>query len=177
MNPLGLPSGVVIVAQYDPRWAELYAAESARIAAVLAERNAAIVLHHTGSTSVPGLSAKAIIDILAERAKAFSRDDAIAAIQAAGYEYRGEQDIPGRDFFRRGNPRQYHLHLVEAGSPFAREHLTFRDHLRAHPDDSAAYTSLKTELARRFPRDREAYTEGKTQFVNAILAKAGITPR
>jgi GrpB-like predicted nucleotidyltransferase (UPF0157 family) len=170
---LGLESGTVRVVPYDPVWADLYGAESARLATFLAAHGVSVVIEHTGSTAVPGLAAKPIIDILAGRHDDGRRDRYIAALEAAGYSYRGEQGIPGRDFFRRGEPRKYHVHLTRIGSPFWKEHLAFREYLRAHPEASAAYATLKHELAARHPRDREAYIDGKTEFVREILARAG----
>ena len=90
-------------------------------------------------------------------------------LTAAGYVHRGDQGIPGREFFRRGNPRAYHLHLTAIDSPFWREHLTFRNRLRADEALRDAYAALKHDLAARFPRDREAYIEAKGSFVNDIL--------
>jgi GrpB-like predicted nucleotidyltransferase (UPF0157 family) len=94
------------------------------------------------------------------------------AIEEAGYTYRGEQGIPGRDFFRRGDPRSYHVHLTTVGSQFWAEHLHFRDYLRVHPERAAQYCNVKEALAQQFPRDREAYSEGKTGFVIETLRLA-----
>jgi GrpB-like predicted nucleotidyltransferase (UPF0157 family) len=157
---------------YDPAWRDLYAAEVARLSPILLSHGVALVLEHTGSTAVPGLAAKPVLDILAGRRDDSDRAPAIAALEAAGYLYRGEQGIAGRDFFRRGEPRQYHIHLVAVGSPFWNDHRTFRDYLHAHPDAAADYAKLKGELATRFPEDREAYNDGKTAFVESILAAA-----
>jgi GrpB-like predicted nucleotidyltransferase (UPF0157 family) len=171
-DSLGLASGIVRVVPYDPAWPDLYAAEVARLSPIFLSHGVALVLEHTGSTAVPGLAAKPVLDILAGRRDDSDRAPAIAALEAAGYLYRGEQGIAGRDFFRRGEPRQYHMHLVAVGSPFWNDHRTFRDYLRAHPDAAADYARLKGELATRFPDDREAYIDGKTVFVESILAAA-----
>jgi GrpB-like predicted nucleotidyltransferase (UPF0157 family) len=172
MGKLGLESGTVRLAAYDSAWPELYAAEAARLQPFLAAQNVALLLEHSGSTSVPGLCAKPIIDILAGRKADEERPRIIAAITAAGYVYRGEQGIPGRDFFRLGDPRQYHLHLTTVGSAFWYDHRTFRDFLRAHPDAADQYAAVKQELALRFPFDRESYINGKTAFVESVLARA-----
>lgn len=170
MTPgLGLASGVVVVAPYDPAWPALFIAEATRIQAVLDACGVSLVLEHTGSTAVPGLDAKPVLDIIAGRAAGADRDATIDALQAAGYDHRGEQGIPGRDFFRRGDPRQYHVHLAEIGSEFWRDQRAFRDYLRANPAEAADYARLKHELAARFPRDREAYIEGKSAFVKGVL--------
>ena len=170
MSSLGLESGTVRVVRYDPSWPELYIAEAARLSTVLSRHGVRAMLEHTGSTAVPGLVAKPVLDILAGRNIEDSRDAVIEAIEAAGYQYRGEQGIPGRDFFRRGNPRQYHIHLTHVGSEFWIDHLAFRDYLRVNPEAAERYAVLKLELAAAHPHDREAYIEGKTDFVHSILA-------
>lgn len=170
--PLGLESKTVRVVPYDARWPELYNAEAERIRRTLAARGLSVSLEHTGSTSVRGLCAKPIIDILAGRDRDTSRELLVAALEEAGFTYRGESGIPGRDFFRRGDPRSYHLHMVERGSPFWHDHLDFRDYLRAHPDVADAYGALKLDLARRFPNDREQYIEAKTDFVLGVLRRS-----
>ncbi|HJQ20209.1 MAG TPA: GrpB family protein [Gemmatimonadaceae bacterium] len=172
MDPLGLPSGAVVVVPYDDRWPGLYAAEAARIADALAARRLTLRLEHTGSTAVPGLAAKPVLDILVGRGADADRDAIIAALEDAGYEYRGEQGIAGRDFFRRGRPRQYHVHLAAVDSAFWNDHRRFRDYLRANPETARAYAQLKFALARLHPLDREAYIAGKTNFVRDVLARA-----
>jgi GrpB-like predicted nucleotidyltransferase (UPF0157 family) len=172
MPSLGLPAGVVRIVPYDPAWPALFDAEVARLTPILEACGVTLRLEHTGSTSVPGLAAKPILDILAGWEPSGVRTNAIPAIEAAGYQYRGEQGIAGRDFFRRGEPRQYHLHLTEVGSTFWHDHRTFRDYLRANPDAARRYETLKHELAATFPTDRERYIEGKTEFVIATLARA-----
>jgi GrpB-like predicted nucleotidyltransferase (UPF0157 family) len=96
----------------------------------------------------------------------------IAALKHAGYDHRGEQGVPGREFFHRGQPRAYHVHLVEEGSALWRNYLAFRDYLRAHPEVTHLYADLKRALAARFPLDREAYTSAKSARVQEILALA-----
>ena len=169
---LGLESGAVRVVAYDPRWATRFAEESARIRAALVRHGLELALHHSGSTAVPGLPAKPIIDILGGRPAGASREAYAGAIEDAGYEYRGEQGIAGRDFFRRGTPRSYHLHITEIGSGFWRDHLDFRDYLRTHRDRAVEYGNLKLALAARFPRDRAAYIAGKQEFVEETLRLA-----
>lgn len=171
MSPLGLASGTVRLEPYDERWPQLFASEAKAIERALANHGLSVALEHTGSTAVPGLCAKPIIDILAGRDPSTSRTALIAAIESAGYVYRGEQGIPGRDFFRRGEPRSYHVHLTEIASDFWNDHRAFRDYLRAHADAATLYGELKLDLARRFPKNREAYILGKTEFVRDILRR------
>jgi GrpB-like predicted nucleotidyltransferase (UPF0157 family) len=169
---LGLDAGVVRVVPYDPAWPELFAAEVARLDPILLSHGGALRLEHTGSTAVPGLAAKPVLDILAGIHDESERRGVIAALQEGGHVHRGEQGIPGRDFFRRGEPRQYHVHLAVIGGSFWRDHRAFRDYLRAHADVADSYAMLKRELAARYPLDREAYIDGKSAFVQAILQLA-----
>lgn len=167
---LGLESGVVRLVAYDPAWPALFAAESARIAAAAAPH--APALEHVGSTAVPGLDAKPVLDILAGYPPGAAVAEHVAGLVRAGYEHRGENGIPGREFFRRGAPRAWHVHLVVQDGAFWREHLAFRDHLRAHREVRDAYAALKRALAERHPRDRAAYIDGKTAFVRDVVRRA-----
>ena len=171
-EPIGLASGTVRVVPYHTAWPTLFAAEAVRIAGAIGAAGISLEVEHTGSTAVPGLAAKPILDILAGLVRAPDRYTAIAALQSIGYEHRGECGIPGRDFFRRGEPRQYHVHLTQIGSAFWHDHRVFRDTLRRHADVAAAYAALKQALAEKFPTDREAYIDAKTEFVLRILADA-----
>ncbi len=179
---LGLASGVVTLVPSDPAWPALFADESARLhGAVAAAGLPPLALEHVGSTAVPGLAAKPVLDLMGGAPAGIALLDYVPALVAAGYVHRGPQGIPEREFFRRGDPRAQHLHLVAHDGTFWREHLAFRDALRADPARRDAYAALKRALAERFPRDREAYTEGKTAFVRAVVAEwlavAGATAR
>jgi GrpB-like predicted nucleotidyltransferase (UPF0157 family) len=166
---LGLESGTVRVVPYDSTWPCLFAAEAARLQALFAASGLAVALEHTGSTAVPGLAAKPILDILAGYPEGAVVAEYISVLTNADYMHRGEQGIPGREFFRRGDPRAYHVHLTAIDSQFWRDHLAFRDRLRADNALRDAYAALKHDLAARFPRDREAYIEAKGSFVREAL--------
>jgi GrpB-like predicted nucleotidyltransferase (UPF0157 family) len=172
LSKLGLESKTVRVVACDDTWPATYAAEIARMSPAIAAAGLALALEHTGSTAVPGLAAKPIIDILAGLQHESDRTNAIKALEAAGYRHSGEQGIAGRNFFRRGEPRQYHLHLTMEGSDFWNDHRAFREWLRSHPDAMREYASLKHALAAKYPADREAYIEGKTTFVERVLRVA-----
>lgn len=174
---LGLASGEVRLVAYDPAWPALFAAEAARLTDALAARGLPVRLEHMGSTAVPGLPAKPVLDLLGGHPQGAPLAAYVAALEEAGYVHRGEQGIPGRHFFRRGDPRAYHLHLTTEGGAFWRDHLRFRDILRADDALRDAYAALKQGLAARHPRDREAYTDGKGPFVRAVLAGAAVPPR
>jgi GrpB-like predicted nucleotidyltransferase (UPF0157 family) len=169
-GPLGLESGVVRLVAYDSRWPALFAAEHERLRTECASLS--VRFEHIGGTSIPGMAAKPVLDILAGRGHGTPIREYLAALTRAGYEHRGEQGVPGREFLRRGRPRAYHVHLVEQGSPLWRDYLAFRDYLRAHPDAARQFQELKRDLATRFPRDREAYINGKTTRVQEILRLA-----
>ena len=169
---LGLESKTVRLVPYDPAWPRLFTAERQRLDAILKRDGVVLTIEHTGSTSIPGLAAKPILDILAGAPDPTTLARAIDTLQRADYIYRGEQGIPGRHFFRRGNPRQYHVHLALTDSDFWRDHLLFRNYLRANSEAAAEYAALKHKLAARYPFDRESYIEGKTEFVQRILRAA-----
>ena len=169
-SPLGLESGVVRLVEYDPRWPAIFEAEAARLDPVVVPLS--ITLEHIGSTAIPGLCAKPVLDILAGYDDPAGLQDIIAAMTAAGYVHRGERGISGREFFRRGTPRAYHIHLTQRNSAFWRDHLRFRDALRADAALRDGYARVKRELAAKYPADREAYIEGKTPFVLDVLRRA-----
>lgn len=163
----------MVIVDYDPRWPELFAEEAERLRQAMGEGLAAV--EHVGSTSIPGLSAKPVIDILVGVRALGEGEQAVPALNALGYECRGENGIPGRLFFRKGlvqGRRTHHLHMVEPGHEQWVSMLLFRDHLRAHPDEARRYEALKHDLARQFRDNRRAYTDGKAEFVRAALEKA-----
>jgi GrpB-like predicted nucleotidyltransferase (UPF0157 family) len=130
-------------------------------------------IHHVGSTAVPGLTAKPVIDILAgvESLDASRPSvDALAALEYLYAPYRTDE----MHWFCKPSParRTHHLHLVATGSPRYRDELAFRDALRADPQLAGRYAELKRCLAARYRTDREAYTEGKAPFVAGVLARA-----
>jgi GrpB-like predicted nucleotidyltransferase (UPF0157 family) len=170
MASLGLESGVVRLVEYNPEWPALFEAEAHRITAAVHPLR--LVIHHTGSTAVPGLAAKPVLDMLAGYQEPALRADYIAAIIAADYRHRGDQEISGRDFFRRGDPRAYHLHLAQVDSEFWHDHLDFRDVLRTDAVLREAYGALKHELAVQHPFDRETYIDAKGPFVRHALRRA-----
>jgi len=155
---------------HDPLWAAEFEAEAARIERVCDDLE--IRLEHVGSTAIPGVAAKPIIDILAGVPARAPRRDYVTAIKGIGYEHLGAHGVPGRDYFRRGSPRSHHVHLVSWSSAFWREQLAFRDWLRAHPETAAEYDALKRELARRHADDRKRYQEEKGPFIRSVVRRA-----
>ena len=166
--------GAVAIVDYDPRWTRQFEEEKARILAATVP--SVVAVEHIGSTAVPGLAAKPIIDILAGIRHLEDARACIAPLATIGYEYvpEYETELPERRYFRKGprEARTHHVHLVEVEGAFWRRHLAFRDYLRAHPEEAKRYAALKRALAAKFGEDREAYTDGKTAYVRGIEAKA-----
>ncbi len=155
---------------YDPQWPEMFDSESKLIKQALG--NNCIDIHHIGSTSVPGLSAKPIIDILPVVKDIQEVDKSIKAMESLGYEAKGEHGIAFRRFFQKGqNVKTHHVHVYEENDPEISRYLKFRDWMRSHEDDARNYANLKMELAAKFPRDMLQYCNGKDAFVASIDAK------
>lgn len=160
----------VVVVDYDPAWPKLFESLRDRIAATLGP--IAIAIEHVGSTSIPNMPAKPIIDmdvvVSPDRISA-----AMAAIQALGYRHEGNLGINGRDAFRWcADFPDHHLYLCPEGSPALRRHLLFRDYLRANPESARAYAAHKRELAAIHHADRSKYQDAKAGFIDSIFAKA-----
>jgi GrpB-like predicted nucleotidyltransferase (UPF0157 family) len=159
---------------HNPNWAVQFAEERSRILEVLGEcgRGGVVwAVHHIGSTAIPDIHAKPVLDILVELYPAALEEKHIAALKELGYEYRGEAGIPGRQFFRT-NPRTVHLHAFLLDTPEVHHHLLFRDYLRAHPAEAGRYETLKLTLAKQFSHNREAYTNGKHDLIQQLLERA-----
>jgi GrpB-like predicted nucleotidyltransferase (UPF0157 family) len=153
----------IVIAPYDPAWPERFAVERARIAAALGER--ALRIEHIGSTSVPGLAAKPIVDILVEVATLDGID-----LAPAGYVLRVRED--GHLMFR--TPElDVQVHIWPTDSPDLERHIVFRDRLRASPEDRAAYEALKRELATHDWPDLNHYAEAKGPLIREIELRGG----
>jgi GrpB-like predicted nucleotidyltransferase (UPF0157 family) len=172
MEPIiGLEPGTVRVLPYQPEWARLFEEEHDRLEAAVGDF--VLELEHIGSTSVPGLPAKPIIDIGIAVRDFEAAFVCVAPIEALGYVYRGENGIPRRHYFRKGYPlRTHHIHMVEVESTEWAQQILFRDYLRGHPGARRQYADLKIDLARRFPKDRDAYLAAKAPLIREILALA-----
>jgi GrpB-like predicted nucleotidyltransferase (UPF0157 family) len=159
----------VRIEPYDPSWPARFEEERAALADVLGDRAVGGV-HHVGSTAVPGLDAKPVIDILVGVTDLASSRACIEPLAALGYLY-APYRTSEMHWFCKPEParRTHHLHLVPTGSRRFREELAFRDHLRAHPEVAGEYGALKHRLAVRFEFDREAYTDAKEEFIRAVL--------
>ena len=134
----------------------------------------AVRLEHIGSTAVPGLAAKPILDLQMSVAAIEPRGLYVAPLERLDYLFVPDLESPGHHFFARPaeRPRSHHLHVCEAGGEHEFRHLALRDYLRAHPDEAASYAALKREAAERFPQDRLAYIQAKEEFVRHLEARA-----
>ena len=157
----------VVVVPYRPEWPDRFEAEAERLRAVFG--STLLALHHIGSTSIPGLAAKPVIDMIPVLERIEAADERAGALVALGYEGLGENGIPGRRYFRKGGDHRTHqLHCFAAGNPHIRRHLAFRDFLRAHPGICDGYAALKTALAAAHPKDIEGYMAGKDAFIQEV---------
>jgi GrpB-like predicted nucleotidyltransferase (UPF0157 family) len=163
-------TAAITIEDYDPGWAQQFESLRSRIALTLGPLVAAI--EHVGSTAVPGLAAKPIIDL-----DVLLRSDAdlplvIGKLELLGYQHQGDLGIPGREAFQ-SPPDEFphHLYVCLPESLEFRRHLAFRNHLRDHPDDADAYSRLKRDLAATLA-NRDAYTQAKSAFVEQILYRA-----
>jgi GrpB-like predicted nucleotidyltransferase (UPF0157 family) len=167
---IGLERGVVRLVPYTSEWLQLFEVGKNALQQVVGAN--ILDIQHVGSTAIPGMLAKPTIDIVIavtdfEQAKVY-----IPLIEGLGYEYRGEQGIPSRHMFAKGNPRTFHVHMFEMENLESMNHLLFRDNLCQHPDAVQEYAQLKLQLATQYSQDREAYTEGKAAFIKRVLQLA-----
>jgi len=166
-----MPRPIVIV-PYDPGWPRIYEDERKLILGTVGGIFRSI--EHVGSTSVPGLWAKPIVDIIAGVDGPDDAERCRGLLLHIGYEDVSAGDNPDWYYCLGKGPHSpgFHLHLVKEGSQFHRKHILFRDWLSTHPSDADAYKGLKLGLSKRYKKDRAAYTNGKTQFIERIVEKA-----
>jgi GrpB-like predicted nucleotidyltransferase (UPF0157 family) len=162
----------VEIEPYDNNWPLLYASEAEFLARVLGVEM--VRIHHIGSTSVPGLQAKPIIDMLAEVHSIEKIDSLNTQMMASGYTPMGEYGIAGRRYYYKGSEEKHshHLHAFQSGNMEVVRHLLFRDYLRSHTQEARKYANLKESLSAKFPHDIEAYMDGKDAFIKDLDSKA-----
>ncbi len=158
--------------EYDPAWPEAFVREARRIADIVGEN--LVTVFHIGSTSIPGLKAKPIIDMLPVALDIAALDERTREFATIGYEAKGEFGIPGRRYFRKGGrSRTHQIHAFQYDDAWnIARHVAFRDYLRRHDAVRAEYAVLKSDLARRYPEDIGAYCDGKDAFVKRIEREA-----
>ncbi|HLI52287.1 MAG TPA: GrpB family protein [Thermomicrobiaceae bacterium] len=165
------PAGPIVVVDYDPVWREWFESLRALLAGVLGDL--APIIEHVGSTAVPGLAAKPIIDIDVIIDSRETLPEVVERLATVGYRHEGDLGIPGREAFRPPDGSiAHHLYVCERGNAASREHLRLRDYLRSHPDAVQAYAALKRRLAVQFRDDRAGYTQAKTGWIRCCLEAA-----
>lgn len=163
----------VEVVLHDPNWRSAFETESKLIALALGEN--VVAIHHIGSTAIPQIHAKPIVDMLVEVKDLLKIDTYSSEMEALGYQAMGEFGIPGRRFFRKGNEagiRTHHLHGFEVNSAQIERHLAFRNYMISHPEEAQQYSELKRELANKYHDNIQAYMDGKDGFIKEIDLKA-----
>lgn len=171
-DELGLEAGTVRLASYSKNWPEAFAGMRSELARALADHGH-VETEHIGSTSVPSMTSKPMIDLMTGIT---SIDDVAACVEPLerlGYEYKGEFGLPGRHFFVMGEPATQHLHLVEHAGHFWRLNVFFRDLLRNDVGARERYLAVKRELAEKHADSRADYTAGKDHIIKTLLAEAG----
>lgn len=162
----------VKMVDYDPEWPEQFESLRRRIAAALGPL--ALAIEHVGSTSVPNMCAKPIID-LDVVVRPEDVPAAISAVEALGYRHEGNLGIAGREAFRWvADFPEHHLYVCPKGSPALERHLLIRDYLRKHPEIAREYAALKKDLAQKYRDNRTKYQAAKAEFVDSLLEKAKI---
>ncbi|OUL33870.1 hypothetical protein BV372_15225 [Nostoc sp. T09] len=162
----------VEVVPHDPTWRVKFEDESKLVAQALGTN--VIAIHHIGSTAIPHIYAKPIIDMLVEVKDIAKVDEQNSAMAALGYEAMGEFGLPGRRFYRKHDAtgkRTHHVHTFENFSGLQR-HLAFRDYMIAHPEDANRYSELKRKLAKQYPDDINGYVDGKDGFIKDMEKRA-----
>jgi GrpB-like predicted nucleotidyltransferase (UPF0157 family) len=168
LEAAGASAGKVVA--YDQGWPERFGAWRGRLAELLGP--VALRIEHVGSTSVPGLAAKPVVDIQVSVADLSDEDRYVPPCEAAGLQFRLRDDE--HRYFQPppGQPREVHVHVCQQGAEWERVHLLFRDYLRCSADAREAYAAAKREAARLWGSDRPAYTEAKTDVILGILDQA-----
>ncbi|NUM45526.1 MAG: GrpB family protein [Anaerolineales bacterium] len=170
MSPPKPHSDPLEIAPYNPAWSEIYAAERAHILPVSPE---ILDFEHIGSTAVPGLRAKPIIDMMASVERLVGTEGIVARLNELGYELI-DTGMRNRLFLRKypAGEQKYHLHIVEQSTWATRKERLMRDYLREHPAEAAAYGALKDGLVDKYKNDSEGYTKAKTAFIQRVLDQA-----
>lgn len=162
------PSDLVELVDHDPSWAERYEQEAAKLQPIFDGH--VVGMEHVGSTSIPDLCAKPIVDVLVGLRELELTNEQIGGMSELGYLFLGEHGLPGRLFFRK-DPRTHHVHVVEHGGEHWERQLTFRDTLRADEEERKRYDAFKRRLAAE-GHPREVYSELKTPFIREVEARA-----
>lgn len=167
---LGLETGKLKFLPHDPEWKGLFEKEKQLLQAAIG--NNVLDIQHVGSTSIPGIIAKPILDIGIAVANFETAFICIEPIEKLGYAYRGENGILRRHFFVKGNPRTHHIHMLEIMSQDWQRLILFRDYLVQHPEMAQQYVQIKLKLFKQFKGDRNAYQDGKRNLIEQVEQQA-----
>jgi GrpB-like predicted nucleotidyltransferase (UPF0157 family) len=168
----GIEKREIALVDHDPRWAALFEEQAERIRGALSG-TVVSALEHIGSTAVPGLAAKPIIDVLLAVTSSADEPSYLPALEAAGYELRVRDPADNEHRMLRTPTRDVHIHVYSLGCAEILRCVSFRDRLRAHAGDRALYERTKRELVARGFSDMNAYAAAKTQVIEEILRRAG----
>jgi GrpB-like predicted nucleotidyltransferase (UPF0157 family) len=157
---------------YDPEWPKQFRAEAEKLSELLGDT--ALGIHHIGSTAVPGLAAKPVVDLMVEVTNLETIQSMTGEFNKAGYEVLGESGIPGRHFVTRNSDgvRTHDIHIFQTGHTEIEQMILFRDRMRENPSEAEAYSIMKYELANQYRHDPIRYTQEKSEFImNSIKAQ------
>ena len=175
---LGMSRYEVQLKVHSSLWSEAFSVLQEKLNEACAFK---IQFHHIGSTSVSGIRAKPILDVLGVGASVEILDDEKSAVESLGFTWKGEYGIPGRRYSVLYDPSEnrsfVHLHMFVEGNPEVEKHILFREYLRAHPSAAQTYDGKKAELSERFKSQRDKYTEGKSELIQNLLNRAKVWKR
>jgi GrpB-like predicted nucleotidyltransferase (UPF0157 family) len=169
---IGLKKDTVRLVPHNPIWKDLFQKEKELLLATFPGQ--ILKVSHGGSTAIPDIPAKPLIDIFAVVPSLQVAEDMRGQLEGLGYEYRGEEGIPERRFYAKGDreKRSHNLHLVEETSNEWKNHLLIKNYYLKHPEAALAYAELKEKLAKQFPDDRVAYRGGKDAYIKQVIQRA-----
>ncbi|MHA1222566.1 MAG: GrpB family protein [Candidatus Heimdallarchaeaceae archaeon] len=169
---IGLDNEIVILKKHKKVWEELYQKEKELISQQIGKYVKEI--QHIGSTSIPEIVAKPILDLAIALDSLANMEKVIEKLEEIGYEYKGKQGDQERYMFvkQEKNCTTHHLHVMEKDSLEWKKHVVFRDYLISHPSEAKKYEKLKIKLGKKYRKEREKYTEGKEKFIKKTLEKA-----
>ncbi|HEY4486232.1 MAG TPA: GrpB family protein [Candidatus Paceibacterota bacterium] len=169
---IGLKRGTVVLEKHHQEWAEAFGVEKESLKNLL--KNSVLDIQHIGSTSIPGLVAKPIIDMLMAVKSLEKVKNIRSLLESAGYEYRENGPNEDQVLFVKGPEelRTHYLHITELNSSVWQNDLAFRDYLRSHPKTVTEYENLKNDLASKYADKRGEYTSGKNTFIKSVLRLA-----
>lgn len=159
---------------YSPSWLEKFQKEATKIREAIGEGNI-ISIEHIGSTAIPGISAKPIIDIAIGVQSLETAKNFLPVLEKMGYSFWDKNPKKDRMFFVKGlppnGPRTFHVHIMEASGDELPKRILFREYMRTHPEEADKYEALKKELSEKYKQDREAYTEAKSDFISNVIKR------